>query len=792
MLIAIVFWPVLFQGRLLLPTDQFDTMVLPWSQDYGPPQAYNHTLTDAMMQSYPWKVAAQTALRHGDLYYWNPYILNGYPQYAASRQFFDIFNLLLIPVDLPFAFGLIITLQLFVAGCGMYLLLRTLRFQRVVCLLFAIAWTFNGMFLTHALNLWATATFCWIPYCLAACFRYHERGSLFYLFAAALFTGLSFLAATLQSAVFVMIAIAIVNLGWSFAQNEKQWRRAITSITVPLLLGFFLAAIMWLPSLELFLEVIRNGKLYSPTHTTEYTILNRVLSLALLPTFYAPELLGIVRSLSLTSIAHVHPLDFSGYVGFFEMMVATWALFTLKDSGKAVRPFAWLVFGAFLLPICTPLFAWLYHRFFIIGTLGLTVVGAERFNTLLSGTELHRRFNLIVRRFGIASTSFFGLIGIVTALFSISPEIRARVSQIFLHHTVGTAFADGNDAWVRSRVEGTFEHYSILSPSMLIPFGVALAICIYLFRWSRSAKPNSKLLCISLIGISAVHIIFWWRSFLPMLSPERFPLLPKNHTIERITQQDGNDRVFIDRRSHPQHQYLFLDNLPSLYGISSISGYESEVIRSVYPMLDSISPTALHLHALGLWGVRSYVFQNGIIPIDTLPIADSGKIMIYSNPFVRPRATVYYCSETLSSDSDVLHRLFDESAPNDKVLFTASSSVRPVSDTIPWDSAHIVNETDHRVDIMASAQQNGYLVLADNYYPGWKCFVDGKEQPIIRTNYSMRAVFLSPGKHNVIFSFDPLSAKYGRWISLLSFGLTVTGLLTSRRRKQTIPLIVDH
>src|SRR5437879_2712009 len=95
-LIVIVFWPVLFQGRLLLPTDQFDTMVLPYSSDYGPPQAYNHTLTDAMMQSYPWKVAAQAALRQGQFYYWNPYILNGYPQYAASRQFFDIFNLLLI------------------------------------------------------------------------------------------------------------------------------------------------------------------------------------------------------------------------------------------------------------------------------------------------------------------------------------------------------------------------------------------------------------------------------------------------------------------------------------------------------------------------------------------------------------------------------------------------------------------------------------------------------------------------------------------------------------------------
>ncbi|MCK4649150.1 YfhO family protein, partial [bacterium] len=54
------------------------------------------------------------------------------------------------------------------------------------------------------------------------------------------------------------------------------------------------------------------------------------------------------------------------------------------------------------------------------------------------------------------------------------------------------------------------------------------------------------------------------------------------------------------------------------------------------------------------------------------------------------------------------------------------------------------------------------------YYPGWKAYVDGKEEKIYQANYILRAVYLGPGKHDIRFIYDPLSFKVGTYISLIT------------------------
>ena len=76
-----------------------------------------------------------------------------------------------------------------------------------------------------------------------------------------------------------------------------------------------------------------------------------------------------------------------------------------------------------------------------------------------------------------------------------------------------------------------------------------------------------------------------------------------------------------------------------------------------------------------------------------------------------------------------------------------------------------------KVVIEADLPQAGFLVLSDSYYPGWKVFVDGEEDRILRANYIMRAVRLSPGHHQVEFIYDPSSFKLGLAISLATLFL---------------------
>ena len=73
------------------------------------------------------------------------------------------------------------------------------------------------------------------------------------------------------------------------------------------------------------------------------------------------------------------------------------------------------------------------------------------------------------------------------------------------------------------------------------------------------------------------------------------------------------------------------------------------------------------------------------------------------------------------------------------------------------------------------AKRDGYLVLLDSYYPGWKAEVDGRAVPIERADYLFRAVFVTQGEHTVTFSYEPDSLKVGLLISIATAVLVAAG-----------------
>ena len=92
--------------------------------------------------------------------------------------------------------------------------------------------------------------------------------------------------------------------------------------------------------------------------------------------------------------------------------------------------------------------------------------------------------------------------------------------------------------------------------------------------------------------------------------------------------------------------------------------------------------------------------------------------------------------------------------------------------------------------------QNGLAVFSDIYYPdGWKATVDGKETPIMRTDYVLRAIKVPAGKHTIVFSFNPPSFARSERIAL--FGniflalLILAGLFVTFRKKPEPAFPVD-
>ena len=66
--------------------------------------------------------------------------------------------------------------------------------------------------------------------------------------------------------------------------------------------------------------------------------------------------------------------------------------------------------------------------------------------------------------------------------------------------------------------------------------------------------------------------------------------------------------------------------------------------------------------------------------------------------------------------------------------------------------------------------QDGLAVFSENYYPeGWQATVDGKPVKIIKADYSLRALKIPAGKHQIVFEFKPEIVRKGGRISLWSY-----------------------
>ena len=87
-----------------------------------------------------------------------------------------------------------------------------------------------------------------------------------------------------------------------------------------------------------------------------------------------------------------------------------------------------------------------------------------------------------------------------------------------------------------------------------------------------------------------------------------------------------------------------------------------------------------------------------------------------------------------------------------------------------------------RVELKATLDRPGLVVLADVYYPGWTLTIDGRTAPIERANRMMRAAAVEAGEHTLVFAYRPASFRVGLIVTGLGLAALVPfGLLAVRR-----------
>ena len=94
----------------------------------------------------------------------------------------------------------------------------------------------------------------------------------------------------------------------------------------------------------------------------------------------------------------------------------------------------------------------------------------------------------------------------------------------------------------------------------------------------------------------------------------------------------------------------------------------------------------------------------------------------------------------------------------------------------------ITEHHDERVAIAVRTLHDGYLRLADPYDAGWRAELDGNEVPIHVADHYLRAVFVPPGEHEVVFTYDGARVVWPARVSLLALMLIAALGFAGRRR----------
>ena len=787
LLLFITFYPILFRGKILLPLDQLNTMNLPYSEQYNNVSVHNHFLFDAITQYYPYKVLAREEILSGSFAYWNPYIFGGYPEYAYTHAtHFDITNIILFLCEMPMAYQLQIILQLLIAGFGMYLLLRFYKVSATISLIFAAAYMMNSMFITTLLHRWILGSFCWIPYIIVMLLSYYNRRKVFYLVFSSIFLAFSFVGGSFQTSAFVTIVLFLFHV--LHLMSVKHQIVPLKYMLMPVIvffLGFALSSIMWVPSLEfLYLDIgSRASGMYR-----DYPILNRILSFPLLISFFIPELVGSVRAFDLTKIANLSIFEFTGFIGFVPGLFGVLGIFFLWRKKIAVRPLIILAIIGLLLSLVTPLYKYFYHRFIIVYIFSIVVVGAVALDDFIikrgNWDNSKKWFKYPAILFGII---FIGIV-ILNIIISRNFGKYYLMAQKYIEANMYRGqLAAGNEVWMLGRIDKTFEHFSITSSTIYIPILLITIVFILLYLYSRKKITNHSFILKCFAVITFFQLFIFARSWLPMIDPIIYPLYPETEAT-RFLQTDSSKFRVLPNYDLTSSKRVFQPNILSMYKISTLSGYSSLFPKTIG---NSLRGSNINPKLLGLANVKYIITNKERKLTDTsLFLVNSGAINIYQNLNWHPRAYVVYNHEVVTNDETVIKKMSDTSFVGSTVIF-GENPEQPINlyDLNIKNEMEILSLESNYIKILVNTQKEGYLVLSDTYYPGWKVFVDGKEKKIMKANYIMRSVTVPEGKSVVEFHFKPLSYKIGKWITFsalfICFLIIFISLIHTKKHSDT-------
>lgn len=743
---------------------------------------------DARTQWYPWRAFAAESIKGGTLPLWNPYVLCGTPFVGnfQSALFYPP-NAIFLVAPVGVAARLSILFHVYLSLLFAYLLARRLGCGRPGSMVTAMTFGFcAAQLLRVPAGHWGVScAIPWLPLIFLCAESLMRQPSRIALVIGGCAVAMQVLSGVPQYVFITGLAtgafVVLRGLGGGF--GLKAGFKRLAAVAAMFGIGATIAAIQLLPGIE----AARNGARSLPMRKEWlefFSLAPENLLTLLVPTFF-----GGARGVMYWG-RFLH-WEMNAYLGILGLTLAVTGLFFGKSRGVAKRLGVLAVFMLLL-------------------AMGRYTPVMRMVSALVPVSGMFRGSAKFLLPFSLASAILAGM--------GIEALLRERA-----------------EAWKRLRFIALLVAMSVGVVILLVCLGSTLiepiqrAICLSgecLYPVEAMPQAAKIKLPVILGGLTSLGLLIWFSGCCMLYSRTRSGVMGRVLTALLIVLIALDvvrfGRVFVT------HEATFLARGSAWHGAGAVLGLKGAATRTVVlgsPALndamlervytvEGIEPNPpVRFHQLFMKGqglpedVAPSLYQlRGIGPAAELMCA--GRILAPTDIEV-PNAEVVWSGKHWKlmkvghalTRALVVHRNLRATSDDEAFTMTLSNDPREVvvleedsalPDTggsavsVEKSGARLVSDTPNRVVVEAMLREPGWLVLLDNYFPGWTAEVDGKRLRILRADFAFRAVVLSAGSHIVTFRYRPASLLFGFWISLCALvgcGALAVSTLTRKREK---------